>query len=96
MTPEDVKAAWEAADRAGKAYADAVVALQQALDAYRKAHPAPPRQYWAWYNGGLRLLDSPTQCTHCYDGGFYCDAMPVVAWDDAGDAYCAEHRPKET
>lgn len=95
MTPEDVKAAWEVTDRAGKAYTASVLAFQQVLHAYRKAHPAPRGQYWAWYNGGLRLLDLPIQCTHWYDDGFRCDATPAVAWDDAGGAYCEEHRPKD-
>lgn len=95
MTPDDVKTAWETVESIGKAHEAALLAFQRVLADYRKAHPPPPGQYWAWYRGELRLLDSPSQCTHCHDGGFYCDAMPVVAWDDAGDAYCAEHRPKD-
>lgn len=94
-TPEDVRTAWDVATITGKAYTDAVLAFQRALDEYRKAHPVPPGKYWAFVHGEMVLSEASAECTYDYGDGIMCEAEPVVAWDDAGNAWCEEHRPKE-
>jgi hypothetical protein len=95
-----IRAAFDRERRAKEEHHAASLALSEAVAAYRAEHPAPAGQYWrlAYYpdetRGTMVLRDAPAECTHAYGDGTLCGGG-ALAWDDAGNAWCDEHREKQ-
>lgn len=95
-----IRAAFDREWRAKEEHHAASLALSEAVAAYRAEHPAPAGKYWrlAHYpdevRGTMVLAALPDECTFAYGDGALCGSA-AVAWDDAGNAWCDEHREKQ-
>ena len=92
-----IRTAFARERRAQEEHRAASLALSEAVAAYRAEHPAPSGKYWRLAycpdeaRGTMVLADLPDDCTHAYEDGTLCGGG-ALAWDDAGNAWCDEHR----
>ena len=93
----DIMAAVDSEERARKAHDAAADSLRALVTAFRAANPPPAGKYWVlglpWTadRGKMLLRDVPEACGHTYEDGTTCGDA-AVAWDDAGGAWCDEHK----